>query len=87
MAVDYDGVNGAMQNIDDALAEIEKLNQELGTGTLTSDVGELSTLYNNHLSKLKTNLENSKNNMTTKISEMKNIEECIINGREWGDKS
>lgn len=83
MAVDYDGVNGVVQNLSDAKTQITNLEGKLNTSTLISDVGELSNLYSNHLSTLQTNLNETSSNLETTISKMKNIEESVISGTEW----
>ncbi|HIS18185.1 MAG TPA: hypothetical protein IAC02_06215 [Candidatus Coprovivens excrementavium] len=83
MAVDYEGVNGVVQNLSNAKTQITDLKGKLNTSTLVSDVGELSNLYSNHLSTLQTNLNETSSNLETTIGNMKKIEKAVMDGTEW----
>lgn len=83
MAVDYEGVNGVVQNLSDAKTQITNLEGKLNTSTLVSDVGELSNLYSNRLSTLQTNLNETSSNLGTTIGKMKKIEKAVMDGTEW----
>lgn len=83
MAVDYEGVNGVVQNLSDAKTQITDLEGKLNTSTMISDIGELSNLYSNHLSTLQNNLDETSTNLESTIGKMKKIEEAVISGTEW----
>lgn len=83
MAVDYEGVNGVVQNLSDAKTQIGNLEGKFTTSTLLSDSGALSSLKTNHTTKLSENIETTETQLTNGINSMKHIEECVKSGKNW----
>ncbi len=78
MAVDYSGINGAIQSIDDAISKIPDLQKALSADLLETDVGDF-TQINDKLKNLKTALEDKKSSLETGAKEMKSIENEVKN--------
>lgn len=81
--MDYEGACGLYSDLESIEGLISEIKRKLNSSTLASDVASLDTLKTQHLKKLETNIAETKTKLNNLITGLKNIEECVKDGRDW----